>query len=380
MKRILQFSLFIGILFSSFISIAAWSEKTFNFDGKERHYWIYLPPSYTASKPASVVVTLHGMGDNATNFKNIGFNNIADTANIIVLVPDALVDGLTGMTAWNSQAGIAGVYFPNSDIDDIGFINAMIDSTQAQYAVNPAKVYVCGFSMGGFMTQKLALLSNEKFAAFASIAGTIGSGIEIPSTVRPLPIAHFHGTTDATVGYDSNTFGSNVKVLIDYWVANNECDTSPIHTALPDTKADGYTVDHYEYKGGKNGTVVELFKINNSDHMWLGMENDIAYIVELWRFFSRFNKPLDIDEISPAYENISIVPNPAQNEISLGISYQIGKHYSLNVMDIQGRILLKQNIYQAETKVDVSLIPNGVYFLNINREGNTVSRKIVINR
>lgn len=376
MKRIVSYFLFLSLLTHSLNTNAAWSEKTFNFDGKDRHYWIYISPSYTASKPASIVVTLHGMGDNATNFKNIGFNYIADTANIIVLVPDALVDGLTGMTAWNSQAGIGGVYYPSADVNDIGFINAMVDSTQAQYAVNPAKIYVCGFSMGGFMTQKLALLSNEKFAAFASIAGTIGSGIEIPSAVRPLPMAHFHGTEDATVGYDTNTFGSNVKELIDYWVANNECDTTPTHTAFPDIYADGYTVDHFVYANGKKGTVVELFRINNAGHDWLGMDNDIAYIVELWRFFNKFTLPLGI-EFNGQKLSFSVFPNPAQDNIHIQLTASTGV-YSILLTDAVGRKIWENNTHQNSLEIPTAELSNGMYFLKVSNGKASNTQKIVV--
>ncbi len=377
MKRIISYFLSLSLLANAFNVHAEWSERTFNFDGKDRHYWIYIPPSYTASKPTSVVVTLHGMGDNATNFKSIGFNYIADTANIIVLVPDALVDGLTGMTSWNSQAGIGGFYYPSADVDDIGFINAMVDSTQAQYAVNPAKIYVCGFSMGGFMTQKLALMANEKFAAFASIAGTIGSGIEIPSTVRPLPMAHFHGTVDATVGYDTNTFGSNVKELIDYWVANNECDTSPTHTALPNTKADGYTVDHFVYAGGKKGTVVELFRINNAGHDWLGMDNDIAYIVELWRFFNKFTLPLSIETPDGQNLSFSVFPNPAQNEIHIQL-IPSATPYSILLTDAVGRKIWESNTLQNSLEIPTVGLSKGMYFIKVSNGKASSTQKIVV--
>src|SRR5690554_4541872 len=89
-----------------FTTIAQWSQNTIQHDGIQRQYWIYVSPNYDANTPASLIVTLHGMGDDATNFRGINFNDVADTANVIILVPDALVDDLTGMTAWNSSAGV----------------------------------------------------------------------------------------------------------------------------------------------------------------------------------------------------------------------------------------------------------------------------------
>ncbi|HLW40354.1 MAG TPA: PHB depolymerase family esterase, partial [Brumimicrobium sp.] len=215
------------------VTFSQWTQKTIQHEGIQRQYWIYVSPNYDANTPASLVVTLHGMGDNATNFRGINFHLVADTANIIILAPDALVDGLTGMTAWNSSAGIMGIS-PNPTINDVGFINTIVSETIADYSVEATKTYVCGFSMGGFMTQKLAMEVYSPFAAFASVAGTFGSGLSVSSPGRAILIAHFHGTEDATVGYESNIFGSNVEDLVDFWVDNNNCNPTPVHTFLPD--------------------------------------------------------------------------------------------------------------------------------------------------
>ena len=88
-------------LLSSVSAFAGWENKGFSFEGVNRTYRVYTPANYNTSNPASVVLTLHGLGDNMTNFSGIGFNNVADTANIIVVVPQAVADPMFG-TAWNS--------------------------------------------------------------------------------------------------------------------------------------------------------------------------------------------------------------------------------------------------------------------------------------
>ena len=98
------YTLIIIFTYSINIVYSQWLNKNFSFDGINRQYRIYIPLNYNASNPPSLVMTLHGMGDNMTNFSTIGMNNIADTANIIVLVPQALSDPNAG-TTWNSGAG-----------------------------------------------------------------------------------------------------------------------------------------------------------------------------------------------------------------------------------------------------------------------------------
>ncbi|MBI4649340.1 MAG: hypothetical protein HY738_22760, partial [Bacteroidia bacterium] len=294
---------------------AQWANKSFTFETKLRQYLVYVPPVYNPANPAALVITLHGLGDNMTNFSGIGMNLIADTANFIVLVPQALYDPYAG-NAWNAGAGLY-AYYPNSAINDIGFLNAMIDSTIAQYVIDPLRVYMCGFSLGGFMTERMACESNYKIAAFASVAGTIGNGLSLCNPGRAVSIAHFHGTSDATAGYYTNDYGINTDSLINFWVANNQCDTSAIHTDLPDIAADGYTVETFIYPNGLQNTEVELYKVNGADHVWLFQpQNDISYSIEIWKFFSKYQLPVSVADI-PSYneQNILIYPNPADDNI-----------------------------------------------------------------
>jgi polyhydroxybutyrate depolymerase len=117
-------------------------------------------------------------------------NLIAYTANFILIVPDTCADPLAG-NAWNSGAGTSG-YFPHSTIIYKGFINALVDTDVSNYSINSNKVYLCGFSMGGFMTERMACESNGKFAAFASAGGTIRNGITTCNPTRAIPLAHFY--------------------------------------------------------------------------------------------------------------------------------------------------------------------------------------------
>ncbi len=92
------------LLFSILIFLNSNAQSTsnsFNFDGVNRNFITYVPSSYDPLLPVPLVLCLHGLGDNMNNFSGIGMNYVADTANFIVVTPEALVDGLLGSTAWN---------------------------------------------------------------------------------------------------------------------------------------------------------------------------------------------------------------------------------------------------------------------------------------
>ncbi|MFN0200825.1 MAG: T9SS type A sorting domain-containing protein [Bacteroidia bacterium] len=339
-----------------------WSNQSLTFGGALREYRLYVPANYQPSKPASVVVGLHGLGDNMNNFSGIGMNYIADTANILVLVPQALADPLVG-TAWNSGAGFG--YYPNSNVNDVGFLNAMLDATIANYAVNEQRIYICGFSMGGFMTERMACESNQRIAAIASVSGTIGSGIAPCTPGRAVPVAHFHGTSDGTISYSSNSFGVGADSLVNFWRINNQCNPVPQQNTFPDLVADGLTIDHFLYSNGSPSSDVEFFKVNNGVHNWLFIpQNDIDYTLEIWKFFSKHSLQTTSIANPTNKEVFHIYPNPAAEKWR--ISFTSTQKGEIQLFDLQGNLILSKNVSGEETEIDIKehSLAKGIYLLH----------------
>lgn len=355
-----------------------WINKGFTFGNNARTYRVYVPTVYDPSKPASLVLTLHGLGDNIANFSQIGMNNIADTANIIVVVPQAVSDFLAG-AAWNSGAGFLG-YYPNPTINDVGFISALIDTVSANYAIDPNKVFSCGFSMGGFMTERLACELNDKIKAFASVSGTFGQGLPPCTPNRAVSIAHFHGTADAVVPYNGPTPGLAVSDLMTFWATNNQCDATPTETNLPDTQNDGYTVDHFVYENGLNNTNLELFRVNGADHVWLSSANDINYTKEIWHFFSKQQFVATGIETATQHK-VAVYPNPSSNAIMVDMTQlPSNKSYLLAIYDYSGKLVFSKNTQAAQNQLllkDLGL-SRGLYVLKINADGVAITQKITV--
>lgn len=363
MKKILSAVIYCTFLLPLF---SQWSNKSFTYDGSTRQYRVYLPSNYNQSSPASMVMTLHGMGDNMTNFSTIGMNFIADTANIIVVVPQALSDPYAG-TTWNSGAGYMG-YFPNSSVNDIGFLNSLLDTIQNNYSINANRVYCLGFSMGGFMTQRLACELTGRFTAVASVAGTIGQNINSCAPSKSIPLAHFHGTLDQTVGYTSNQYGINVDSLINMWVGLNSCDTSGLSSTFPDIASDGYTVDHFIYPNGNEGSEVELFRVNGANHVWLTYGNDIDYSVEIWNFFNKHKISLTAGLKTFNLSNtIQIFPNPTSEKLFVKIQENMNFDYIITQQN--GKILLS-GYTDVEHPIEINSLSKGIYFISCNSKDN----------
>lgn len=370
---LLSLGFFICFIFQTH---AQWSSHTLQHDGLTRSYMIYLPDNYPATESSSLIFTLHGLGGNMQEFSQTGFDRVADTTNYVVVAPQAETDILAG-TAWNSRAGILG-YYPNNDVDDIGFLNFLVEYMLDNYSINPDQVYITGYSMGGFMTQRMACEANEKFKAFASVAGTIGSGISDCIPGRAIPIAHFHGTEDDVVGYYSNTFGMNVDDLITLWTVNNNTNPVPIETRLPDLAPDGLTVDHFLYTDG--GEDVELYRINGALHQWLRTPaNDIDYPEEIIRFFNKTHDPLGIEDIASSQDFI-VYPNPVKGDLYINLPVKSLSLYEIGLYDMFGKLLYRTQSSESELQISIDKLnlTSGVYVLQANDNNFNFSKKVLV--
>ncbi|MEI6853473.1 MAG: T9SS type A sorting domain-containing protein, partial [Bacteroidota bacterium] len=266
---------------------------------------------------------------------------------------------------------------------DIGFLNRLVDTVKSHYAVNPARVYICGFSMGGFMTERMALQSNTQIAAFASMSGTFGSGITTYAPGRHVPIADFHGTLDSTVYYSGNLYGIDADSLISFWVHNNGCNPVPDSMRYADAANDTVTVDRFKYAGTNPDQDVWFFRMNGFGHNVLVKPyNDITEIYEAWLFLRRHTNPTAGIQTQTLFENnIQIYPNPASSFVNI-ILPQTSEKLTVELFSIQGACL-----YSAQATGTLHQIvlndekfSNGMYILRVHGNSINTSQRIMIQK
>ena len=129
----------------------------YDFYGINRQFNIHIPASYNANTDTlPLVLFLHGMGGNMSNFSGLSYKS--DAEKFIMVVPQALVDPQVNKTAWHSGAGgtIGGLtYYINQNVNDVGFLSSLIDTISKWYSVDADRVFSTGFSMGGYMSNRL---------------------------------------------------------------------------------------------------------------------------------------------------------------------------------------------------------------------------------
>ena len=89
----------------------------------------------------------------------------------------------------------------------------LIDEARAVLNVDKRRIYVTGFSDGGFMSYRMACDHSDVIAAFASLGGRNWTNC----SPRPVHALEIHGTADMAVPYN-DAAGS-----IEQWAQANEC-------------------------------------------------------------------------------------------------------------------------------------------------------------
>lgn len=75
-------------------------------------------------------------------------------------------------------------------------------------------------------------------------------------------------------------------------------------------------------------------------------------------------------------ENIKIYPNPAKDILNLEIPKKI-KNFSFEIKDMSGRLI---SAHENETNINVSKLSNGVYLCTVKSDGETVTKKVIIEK
>src|SRR5438309_5586352 len=224
--------------------------------GRKREYLLYVPRSYGRSKPAALVISLHGAGLwGAAQKETSQWNRVADEYGFIVVYPSG--EGGGGPRVWH-EGGEAG---PSRDV---GFISDLIDTLEARYNIDPGMIYANGLSNGGGMSFVLSCMLSDRIAA----VGMVGAALLLPfswcTDQRPVPMIAFHGTADAAAPYKGGFSWvatqrfQGVRAFTASWARRNRCATSPVDsvvatdvTRLEYTKcADNAAVVLYTIKGG----------------------------------------------------------------------------------------------------------------------------------
>lgn len=266
-----------------------------------RSYLLHVPPSYSPDQPVPLVITLHGGGGHAQVMIDMtGMNEKADEAGFIAAYPNGSSRLENRLLTWN--AGNCCGYAMEQGIDYVAFIRNLITSLQQEFAIDPKRIYVDGFSNGGMMTYRLGCELSDLVAAIAVVSGYLAYPDCKPT--EPLPVIVFHGTADQSVPYDGGEpqkFPYShrgeippVSLAVSFWVNHNHCS--------PDgRKQEKGKIIREEFPGCDDETKVIFYTIVDGGHAWPGGKQGPSPIADkptqelsatdmIWDFFARHTK------------------------------------------------------------------------------------------
>ena len=257
--------------------------KTFSHDNVNRNYLIYIPDSYDSEIDYPLMFLFHGFGGIASEFINTAdMRDLAESKNFIVVYPQGLDLAGTG-SHWNCSNPSAD---NKSDVDDIGFIENLIDQLLIDYPViDNKRIYAAGYSNGGFMSYYLGC-NSKKFAAIGSVAGTmLDDSYQSCNANFPTAMINIHGTDDFDVPYDGNIYYPSIPEVVDWWKIFNN---TPNEDLL--TNQDG-SIEQYIYYNDAGDRYVEHIKIIGGGHYWDDKLNYNGTNTSglIWGFVSNYN-------------------------------------------------------------------------------------------
>lgn len=359
-------------LATSLLLASALSAQTdsFLYDGAWRSYIVYTPGNWQPGDTVPLVLNLHGFGETAQQQEFYALMNfVADTANFIVVYPQGINN------TWD---------FTGFSVDDVGFIDALIDNIHHDFAVDLDRVYACGISNGGFMTYALACALSHRIVAFASVAGSMSTFSTLTCNPgRAVPVFEIHGTADTLVPYEGGFGVESAADLMAFWRSKNGCTPQVDSFDFPDIfPFDQSTVTAFRWSDCDDDSKVWLYRVNNGGHTWpgtipvppLGPTNlDIYGSAEIWNFFRGFRFEQSQPSVVPptATAHVSLHPNPANDFVILrgtGLPVQI------DVMTINGEVVKSGSSSGVLSTGDLA---NGAYVVSIS-SAHALQRAILV--
>ncbi|CAN5911347.1 PHB depolymerase family esterase [soil metagenome] len=180
-----------------------------------RTYGLHVPPTFQPSVPLPVIVSFHGDGGSGAGMRSAGFEGAKESGAILVY-PDGK------NREWDLETLPA-------ENEDYVFFDELVADVARKTCIDPKRIFLFGFSRGGFFANQLACHRGNLVRAVASNAGGgpysnsrsdfDGRGI-FSACTTPAPAALIiHGDADSTVPPIAG------EKCVRHWRVQNACST-----------------------------------------------------------------------------------------------------------------------------------------------------------
>ncbi len=243
-----------------------------------------------------LIVALHGGAGSGSSMESLSqLTEKAVGQGFAVAYPDG--SGRGRALTWN--AGFCCAYAARRNVDDVGFIEAVISVSAERFGIDRRNVFLVGMSNGAMMSQTIAARRPDLVRAVGTVSGPLDIGRE---RIRgQVPLMHFHGTADDVVPYEGGIGERTVnrkgfppiEAVIGKWVETFG-ERLTVERRVIDPARDGTRVVRTAYSGKGHERVV-LYTIEGGSHSWPGarragrggVSQDVDASAEMIGFFER---------------------------------------------------------------------------------------------
>ncbi len=364
------------------------------YKGLVRTYLLHVPPGYVNTKPTSLIIALHGGFGSALNIENQSQLSIkSNEANFIVVYPEGIK--VLGIRTWNAGGccGAAGSF----NIDDVGFIDALIKKLSAEYSIDHKRIFATGISNGGMMSYRLASELANKIAAVAPVAATMVLKTAVNPS-RSVPIIHFHSFNDTNVPYTggvgsgvSGHYNPPLDSVFTVWMNVNGC-------IKRDTIKNDQNYLLVKWSNCNNNSEIHFYMTRDGGHSWPGgvkylPGDEPSKVINaddlMWEFFQAHPMPDSVSDVDEQSKNIpnefqlfQNYPNPFNPTTTIRFTLQVSSFTSLKVYDVLGRevvaTLVNGELHAGEHSVQFNAkqLPSGVYYYRLQSGNNIQTMKM----
>ena len=295
-------------------------------DGRTRTFRVHAPAGHE-SGALPIVLVLHGGGGNAEQTESsLSFDDLADANGFLAVYPEGTGRRVLGkrFSTWNSDEECCGDAL-KSGVDDVAFVDRLIDELGARFDGDVDHVFVTGLSNGGDMTHRLGCELSGRIDAIAPVGAP--RVVATCDPVQPVATMIVHGTDDPCALYDGgdDCGGCFSRAMADLGLGGDDADAGDHFScmAAPDVAADwrerngcadapsSITFENGDaacetWTDGCAGDEVTLCTIGGGGHSWPGttracdpgskvcqavadatgpVSDDLDGPAEVWRFF-----------------------------------------------------------------------------------------------
>lgn len=274
--------------------------------GAGRTYVAHLPPG--APSRAPVVIVLHGTGGSGADAIEQGrWIAASQRHGFIVLAPDGTMEYPNRRPSlrdnprtWNAGPA-TGSWAAQANIDDIGFLRALIDAWIAGGRADPSRIHATGFSNGAGMAFRAGAELSDRLAGIAPVAN--GPLLPVARLARPVPLLLLWGEADPLNPIEGGMVRRGGRGIARAggeeswrrWGALNNCGGEVRAQPAP-------SLTEYSWQRCAAGIEVRFVRVAGLGHQWPGGRSRVPGVSgpgstaldateAIWRFFARHPRP-----------------------------------------------------------------------------------------